>query len=252
MNEMKIFENVEFGKIGIIAIDGKQYFSASECAKMLGYSNPRKAISDHCRCVTKRDVPHPQNPDKTIGVNFISEGDLYRLISRSKLPLAEKFESWVFDEVLPDIRKYGMYAKEELLDDPDLLLDVITKYKQERDIRKQLESKIEIDAPKVVFAEAVASASNSILVRDMAKILNQNGIDIGEKRLYQWFRDNGYVNKYSNTPTQQSLNLSIMEVKEYVRVNYHNQEKIVTFTTKITGKGQIYFVNKFLKLKGGE
>lgn len=110
MNEMKVFENVEFGKLEIIMINDKEHFPATQCAKILGYSNPSKAVGDHCRCLTKRYVPHPQSPDKSIEKIFIPEGDLYRLIIRSKLPAAERFERWVFDEVIPAIRKHGFYG----------------------------------------------------------------------------------------------------------------------------------------------
>ena len=112
-NEMQVFESEEFGKLGVVSVDGKQYFPASNCAKILGYTNASKAINDHCRSVTKRYIPHPQNPSKEMQINFIPEGDLYRLIVRSKLPSAEKFETWVFDEVLPIIRKTGGFVANE-------------------------------------------------------------------------------------------------------------------------------------------
>lgn len=117
MNELRVFQNSEFGELGIMLIDGKEYFPASACARMLGYTNPRKAIGDHCRCVTKRDawvetgVTADGNPAmRKTKVNYIPEGDLYRLIVHSRLPAAERFERWVFDEVLPAIRKHGSYA----------------------------------------------------------------------------------------------------------------------------------------------
>lgn len=110
MNEMQIFSHSEFGEIGVITIDEREYFPATACAKILGYTNPHKAIKDHCRYLTKREVPHPQSPGKTIDINFIPESDLYRLVTHSKLPAAEKFERWVFEDVLPSIRKHGYYS----------------------------------------------------------------------------------------------------------------------------------------------
>jgi prophage antirepressor-like protein len=137
-NELKVFENSEFGQLEIITIDGKEYFPAIRCAEILGYANPRDAIANHCRWVAKRDVPHPQNRELTIEKIFIQEGDLYRMIARSKLPAAEKFERWVFDEVLPSIRKHGMYAVDELADNPDLLIEIAQKLKIEREEKKRL------------------------------------------------------------------------------------------------------------------
>ncbi|NBI80444.1 hypothetical protein D3Z39_16630, partial [Anaerotruncus colihominis] len=111
MNEMQVFQNSEFGELGVLEIEGKPYFPATACAKILRYANPKDAIKRHCRWGVKHDLPHPQNPDKTISMNFIPEGDLYRLITHSKLPAAERFEKWVFDEVLPTIRKTGGYGR---------------------------------------------------------------------------------------------------------------------------------------------
>ncbi len=115
MNELKIFNNEQFGEIRTIEENNKVLFCGSDIAKALGYGNAPDAISRHCRCIVKRDIPHPQSADKQIEVSFITEGDVYRLITHSKLPSAEKFESWVFDEVLPSIRKHGMYAVDELI-----------------------------------------------------------------------------------------------------------------------------------------
>ena len=117
MNNVKVFNHKEFGELNILVIDNKEYFPATECARILGYVNPKDAVNRHCRWVVKHDLPHPQSPKKLITMNFIPEGDLYRLIVKSKLPEAERFERWVFDEVLPSIRKYGLYATDELLDE---------------------------------------------------------------------------------------------------------------------------------------
>lgn len=115
MNEMQVFQNSEFGELGVLEIEGKPYFPATACVKILGYANPKDAIKRHCRYSLKQGVPHPQNPSKTIEMNFIPEGDLYRLITHSKLPAAERFEKWVFDEVLPSIRRTGGYGNQAAL-----------------------------------------------------------------------------------------------------------------------------------------
>lgn len=132
MNELQIFQNTEFGELSVLEQDGKPYFPATACAKILGYANTKDAIIRHCRWVVKRDLPHPQNPGKTITMNFIPEGDLYRLITHSKLPSAERFETWVFDEVLPTIRRTGGYgepagAMEQLIEQLALTTSALTK-----------------------------------------------------------------------------------------------------------------------------
>ena len=137
-NQIKIFENHQFGNLEVFMFDGKPYFPASECAKMLGYTNANKAIIDHCRGVTKRDTPTVNQHGATViqKINYIPEGDLYRLIIRSKLPTAAKFEAWVFDEVLPSIRNHGIYATDDIIDriiaNPDLGIQLFTQLKEER------------------------------------------------------------------------------------------------------------------------
>lgn len=140
MKGLQIFNNSKFGQIRTVSIDDKIYFVAADVASALGYKDTTNAIKQHCRWVVKRHIPHPQSPEKNIEVNTIPEGDIYRLIANSKLPTAEEFEIWVFDEVLPSIRKHGMYAKDELLDNPDLLIQLATKLKEERQEKKLLET----------------------------------------------------------------------------------------------------------------
>lgn len=242
------FFKKEFGEIRVIEIEGKPHFVGNDIAKALGYSNPHKALKDHCKKVTK--VCTNDSLGRQQETNIIPEGDLYRLISKSKLPQAEKFESWVFDEVLPTIRKHGMYARDEILENPDLLIEVATKLKQEREKRKQLEATVQEQTPKVLFADAVTASHTSILVGELAKLIQQNGIDIGQNRLFAWLRDNGYLIKKKgndyNMPTQKSMNLGLFEIKEGTRVHSDGHVSI-TKTPKVTGKGQVYFINKFLK-----
>lgn len=143
MKDIKVFNHTEFGELSILVDDGKEYFPATECARILGYKNLKDAVNRHCRWVAKHDLPHPQNPKKTLKMNFITEGGLYRLIVKSQLPTAERFERWVFDEVLPSIRKYGIYATDELLDEmlrsPEYGIKLLTEYKTAKERAKELE-----------------------------------------------------------------------------------------------------------------
>lgn len=251
MEQITGFKNAEFGVLRTIEVDDKILFCASDVAKALGYSNPNKAINDHCRAITKRDT---LISGKMQEINYITEGDVYRLIVRSKLPSAEKFETWVFDEVLPSIRKHGAYMTEQTVEkaltDPDFLIRLATELKQEQEKRKSLESQIQADKPKVIFADSVTTSNTCILVGELAKILKGNGVNIGQNRLFEWLRENGYlVNRKGtdyNTPTQKSMDLGLFKIKEttVIRSDGHIQ---ISKTPKITGKGQIYFTNKFLK-----
>ncbi|GLB61764.1 phage antirepressor [Cytobacillus sp. NCCP-133] len=166
MNRLQVVSNEVFGQLQVIEWDGKVYFPATDCAKMLGYSNTKDAIKRHCRWVAKHDLPHPQNEKKVIQKNFIPEGDLYRLIAKSQLPAAEQFERWVFDEVLPDIRKHGMYASESLLDDilknPDLGIKLFTEYKEAKEEAKKL--KLANTQQKQIIGELQPKASYYDLV----------------------------------------------------------------------------------------
>jgi prophage antirepressor-like protein len=218
MNEMKVFNNTEFGELGVLVVEGREYFPATECARILGYKDKTSAIKQHCRWVVKHRVPHPQNPDKTLEMNFIPEGDLYRLIVKSKLPTAEKFEKWVFDEVLPSIRKHGMYVADKLLDDilknPDLGIKIFTEYKEAKEKAKQLE--LENAQNKQIIGELQPKASyydlilqnNSLMAitqiakdygmsgRAMNKLLNDLGVQykMGSTRLlYQKYANMGYT-----------------------------------------------------------
>lgn len=253
MNELQIFNNNQFGEIRTIGEGDKIFFCGADVAKALGYTNPSKALTDHCRCVTKRYIPHPQAPDKEIEMSFIPEGDVYRLITHSKLPTAEKFESWVFDEVLPSIRKHGMYATpttiEQMIADPANAIKVFSALKQEQERRKELEATVEHNAPKVLFAEAVQASHDSCLVGQLAKMIRQNGKPIGANRMFTWLRDNGWLCKKGenwNMPTQKAMEAGYFEIKETVIANPDGSTRI-TRTPKVTGKGQIYFINWFLR-----
>lgn len=253
MQDLKVFQNSQFGELEILTIDNKEWFPAIKVAEILGYTNPRKAIRDHAKekGVTIRSVlSNGGMQDK----KFIDEGNLYRLITRSKLPQAERFEEWIFEDVLPVIRKHGIYATDDVientLNNPDYIINVLTEYKKEKEQNLLLQQEVETNKPKVLFADSVAGSDNSILVGELAKLLKQNGVDVGQNRLFKWLRNNGYLIKKSgesyNLPTQKSMDLEILDIKKRVINNPDGSSKI-TRTPKVTGKGQQYFINKFLK-----
>lgn len=238
MNELKVFNHSEFGTLRGVEIDGESWLVGKDVAERLGYSNPQKAIRDHV-----------DDDDKTVNASFtvngtmvvlINESGLYSLVLGSKLPNAKKFKRWVTSEVLPAIRKHGGYLTaekvEEALLNPDVLIRLATELKDEREARRALESKVAEDAPKVLFAQAVEQAENSILVGDLAKLIKQNGIDIGRDRLFARMREEGYlgtIGKIYNMPTQRAIEMQLFRISDRTR------------TVKVTGKGQVYFINRY-------
>lgn len=252
MNQLQQFKHSLFGELPIVQVGEKTFFGATAVAKMLGYSNTSDAIARH----TKKDgvVFHEviDSLGRTQMAKFISEGNLYRLITNSKLPNAEQFESWVFDEVLPSIRKHGAYMTPEtiqkVLTDPDTIIQLATNLKEEMAKRMAAEALIEKQKPQVLFAEAVQTSDTSILIGQLAKLITQNGVPIGQNRLFAWLRDEGYLGKkgaHYNEPTQYTMERGWFEVTERTLNNPDGSVRI-TRTTKVTGKGQIYFINKFL------
>jgi len=248
MNDLKIFENKEFGEIRTVVKDGEPWFVGKDVAEILGYSNTRDTLA---RRVDEEDKG-VANCD-TLGGNqkltVVNESGLYSLILSSKLPNAKKFKKWVTSEVLPSIRKNGGYiVGQETMSDDELMaraLQVAQNKILERD--KQIETM----KPKAIFADAVAASHTSILIGDLAKLISQNGVSIGQKRLFKWLRDNGYLIKREgsdrNMPTQRSMEMKLFEVKESTISNPDGSVRI-TRTPKVTGKGQQYFVNKFLAI----
>ena len=248
--QMEVFNNEQFGSVRIIEEGDKYLFCGLDVAAALGYAKPRNAITAHCRCALKRGVPHPQAQNKEIEMIFIPEGDVYRLITHSKLPSAERFERWVFDEVLPTLRQTGSYVLQRpdsyMIDDP---IERAKRWIEEAQERLALQAKVEADAPKVLFADAVATSKDSCLVGQLAKVLRQNGYNIGQNRLFDYLRNEGYLCKSGenrNMPTQRSIDAGWFEVKEGTLYNFDGTVRI-TRTPKVINKGQIYFVNKFLK-----
>lgn len=247
-NELEIFKNEEFGQIRTLEVDGKPYFVASDIAKALGYKRPNDAISAHCRYTAKHSIPHPQSKTKTMDVNIIPEGDLYRLIVNSELPTAEKFESWVFDEVLPSIRKHGAYMTNDVIErtltDPDYLIQLATALKEERQARLIAEQKIEEQRPLVEFADKVSNSSNLIDMGKMAKLLKDENINIGRNRLFEWLRKKEILMR-NNIPYQRYIDGGYFQVKESTfETPYGTKTQQTTF---VTGKGQIYITEKLRK-----
>lgn len=250
MNKLQIFNSEEFGQVRTVEINGNPYFVANDVARALGYVETAKAIRTHCKGVSEMDIPSKGGVQR---MKIIPEGDIYRLIIRSKLSSAEKFEKWVFDEVIPSIRTNGGYiAGQETLSDDDLMAKAILvaqkKIKERDQIIEQQKQKIEQDRPKTIFADAVSASHTSILIGDLAKLICQNGYQIGQKRLFQWMRDNGYLmvsGSSRNMPKQKYVEQGLFEIKESNVQNPDGSVRI-TRTTKVSGKGQLYFVNKFL------
>lgn len=251
MNDLQLFNSPRFGDVRTLTEDGNTLFCGSDVARALGYTNPRDALARHCRGVVKRDTT--DSLGRTQETNFIPEGDLYRLITHSKLPDAEKFERWVFDEILPSIRRNGMYATPEMLAEmllnPDAMIQTLQALKAEQEKRRALEAQAEADKPKVLFSDAVSASSSSILIGDLAKLLRQNGVPIGQNRLFDRLRSEGFLMRNGesrNLPTQRAMEQGLFEVKETTIANPDGSIR-VTKTTKVTGKGQVYFVNRYLK-----
>jgi len=250
MDELKIFNNPKFGQIRIITENGKTLFCGRDVATALGYKRPADAIAAHCKGSVIRRLPTNGGEQDA---KFISEGDIYRLAAKSELPGADEFERWIFDEVLPSIRKHGAYMMPEMLEaailNPDTIIKLCTALKDEQDKRKALELQVETDKPKVLFADAVSVSKTSILVSELAKLLKQNGVDIGQNRLFEWLRSNGYQIRRRgtdyNSPTQRSMNMGLFAINESV-VDRPDGHVIVNRTSRVTGKGQQYFINKFI------
>ena len=266
MDNLKVFENDEFGQLSVIVKNNKEYIEAIEVATILGYSNPRDAVNRHCDedGVVFSDVGvvtgiRKDNSEiiQVVTKKFIDEGNLYRLIVKSKLPSAKKFEKWVMEEVLPSIRKHGAYMSEEVisktLDNPDFIIEMATKLKYERQQRKLLEQKaksleatIIIDKPYTNFGKTIATSSDAITIGQFAKVLNNNNINIGRNRLFTILRDNGYlikVGKDKNMPKQVYVKQGLFKVAESVVKTVKGE--LLTATTLITGKGQMYFLELF-------
>lgn len=263
-SNLQVFSSEEFGEIRTVVENDQVWFVGKDVAEALGYTNTRKALKDHVdeddKGVTKWYTPGGKQ-----NVVIINESGLYSLVLSSKLPTAKKFKHWVTSEVLPTIRKTGGYVanNDKFLDFyiPDADEATRTKFNMMVEVGKELNRQIrelkddaKKNEPKVIFYDAVSGSDTSISVREMAKLLNQNGFPIGQKKLFQWLRDNGYLIKVKpdkNDPTQRSMDLGIMEVKESI-VCINGDTIVIRRTPKITAKGQQYFIKKFMKEKERE
>ena len=248
MNELQIFNSEEFGEIRTVTIDNEPWFVAKDVCEALKHTNPTMAMQ-----MLEEDERTKLSLGRAGETNVINESGLYTLIIKSNLPKAKKFRKWVTSEVLPSIRKNGGYiAGQETLSDEELMAKALlvanNKIKERDAIIERQQAKIEADKPKTIFADAVSTSRTSILVGDLAKLICQNGVQIGQKRLFDWLRDNGYLIKCGlsrNMPMQRYVEQGLFEVKESTVQNPDGSVRI-TKTTKVTGKGQVYFVNKFL------
>lgn len=247
MNNLQLFE-FENQKVRTLKIDDEPYFVGKDVAKILGYSNTRDALSRYVdsedKGVAKLDTLGGKQ-NQTI----INESGLYSLILSSKMPNAKRFKHWVTSEVLPAIRKHGAYMTDEkafdVIHNKNGLVDLL---QQAADQLKQKDIQIEKMKPKAMLADAITASETSILVGEMAKILNKNGVNTGQNRFFKWLRENGYLIKRKGTdynmPTQKSMDLKLFEIKERTIVD-GNSTRIVK-TPKVTGNGQQYFTNLFL------
>lgn len=249
MNELQSF-NFRNNTVRTVLIDDTPYFVGKDVAIILGYSNPQKAVRDHV-----------DDEDRTVNESFtvngtpailINESGLYSLVLSSKLPQAKEFKRWVTSEVLPAIRKHGAYMNEQTLEraltSPDFLIQLATQLKEEQEKRRKLESENETMKPKALFADAVETSKDSILIGQLAKMIRQNGHPIGQNRLFRRLREEGYLCSRGadyNMPSQKSMEMGLMEIKERT-VNNPDGSVRTTRTPKITGKGQIYFMNRYL------
>lgn len=251
MQGLHIFKNKEFGEVRTVTIDNEPWFVGKDVTEALGYQNGSRDINIHVseedrKILTAQNYQNGTFEIPNRGLTIINESGLYALIFGSKLESAKRFKHWVTSEVLPTIRKNGGYQMQAPQGKELLALAVLEAQKTIEEQTAQIEEM----KPHAVLGQAITTANTSILVGDLAKILKQNGIEIGAKRLFQWMRENGYLIKRKGTdwnlPTQRSMEMELFEIKESVHIDGNGCNKI-TRTPKVTGKGQEYFINKFLE-----
>lgn len=251
MNDLQVFNNPEFGQVRVVMHNNEPWFVGKDVAEVLKYQNTRDALAKH---VDEEDkgVANCDTLGGKQDLAVINESGLYSLVLSSKLPTAKKFKHWVTSEVLPSIRKHGAYMTEDTIEkaltSPDFLIQLATKLKKEQQARLEAEKKLDEQKPKVIFADAVSVSHTSILVGELAKILKQNGVEVGQNRLFERLRTEGYLISRKGTdynmPTQKSMELGLFEIKE-TSITHSDGHTTISKTPKVTGKGQIYFINKF-------
>lgn len=252
MNDLKVFQSEQFGSVRTIEQNGEPWFVAADVCRALEHSNVTMALDR---------LDDDEKAKFNLGLRggdtgCVNEPGLYSLVLGSRKPEAKAFKRWITHEVIPAIRKHGAYATDEMVErmlgDPDVMIKTLTALKEERAKNRQLTAKVEEDKPKVLFAESVSTAKTSILIGELAKLINQNGVDMGQQRLFKWMRDNGFLMKSGasyNLPTQRSMEMGLFEIKE-TTINNPDGSVRLTRTPKVSGKGQVYFVNRFLKKEG--
>lgn len=250
MNELQNF-NFEGNTVRTVTINKEPYFVGKDIADVLGYSRATKAIQDHVDEEDKDVVPVQDSIGRKQETPIINESGMYSLVLSSKLPSAKKFKHWVTKEVLPTIRKNGAYLTDkkayDVTHDKGALADLLF---QAGNQLKEKDLVIEEMKPKALFADSVAASHTTILIGEMAKVLRGNGVDIGANRLFRWLRKNGYlINRKGtdwNMPSQKAMDLGLFKIKE-TSISHADGSVSISKTTKVTGKGQQYFINKFLK-----
>ena len=267
-SKVMVYEHPLFGKVRMYVENGKSWFCATDIATSLGYSNPRDAIVRHCKShgVVNHDVI--DSMERIQQMKFISEGNIYRLTAKSQMPRADEFENWIFDEIVPSVVNTGSYSVQPQT--PQTYLEALKalvsseeeKQRLELEVQKKEQEKqsiIEETKPAVVFTECVTSSSTNILIGDLAKLITQNGYKIGEIRLYEWMVENKFLirkqryskskNKYVNDymPTQRAAEMGLFFVKEKPIMS-GGSPIFIKHTCYVTGKGQVYFLNKFKSL----
>lgn len=238
MNKLQLF-NFENNQVRTLLINDEPWFVGKDVAEILGYSKARNAIAAHVDDDDKKGAPIQGDLGGTQEMTVINESGVYALVFGSKLPSAKKFKHWVTSEVLPQIRKTRSYASPQLTGEELMAKALI----EANSVLARQSKQLEEQKPKVLFADSVIASKGSILVRELAKLIKQNGYDIGEKKLYRWLREKGYICKNSTEPTQMAMNLGLFEI--VVRtIERGDAPPRATRTTKVTGKGQVYFINK--------
>jgi len=251
--EIKIFDNEQFGQIRVIDQNGEPWFVAADVCRALEIGNHRDALSRID--ADEKGVALTDTLGGKQEMATVNEPGLYSLVLGSRKPEAKAFKRWITHEVIPTIRKHGMYATaetaEKILNDPDFLIKTLETLKEERAKRVKAEEKIALDAPKVLFADCVAQADSEILVGELAKLLKQNGMDIGQNRLFDRLRNEGFIMKNSTMPTQRAMEMGLFRIIERSIVQPNGTTRI-TQTTKVTGKGQQYFVSRYIGIGLGD
>lgn len=251
MNELQHFD-FKGRQVRTVVVDNEPMFVGKDVADILGYQNGSRDVNTH---VEEEDRLKYQigTSGQAREMTIINESGLYSLVISSKLPTAKEFKHWVTHEVLPSIRKHGAYMTPETIEkaiyDPDFIINLATQLKDEQAKTAALKADNETMKPKALFADAVATSHTSILIGDLAKLIRQNGVDIGQNRLFAWLREHGYLigsGDRRNMPTQRAMDLGLFDIKERTFQNPDGSVRI-TKTTKVTGKGQQYFINKFLQ-----